>query len=303
MSDFLEQVVAERRADAIAARARVPETDVLARAVGNVWTRARRPHGAEAEFAAFGGAPVRLGDMFTARLQSLRRERRLAVVAEVKRVSPTLGELGTNVDPAAQARRYAQAGASAISVLTEPRHWGGSLADLAAVREAVPSVPLLCKDIVVSGYQVAEARAAGADAILLIAEALSDVELRRLIRRARELNMGALVEAHEPVAFGRAVASGALVVGANARDLRRPGDIDTSRARQLHSFVREDQIFVAESGIETVDDARLLPSRVDAVLVGTALMRAPDPAPLIRGLSAIRTGPARAATAVGERAP
>src|SRR5581483_7877759 len=109
---------------------------------------------------AFGGAPVRLGDMFTARLQSLRRARRLAVVAEVKRVSPTLGGLGTNGDPAAQARRYAQAGAS---VLTEPRHWGGSLADLAAVREAVPSVPLLCKDIVVSGYQVAEARAAGAD--------------------------------------------------------------------------------------------------------------------------------------------
>ncbi|TMC55537.1 MAG: indole-3-glycerol-phosphate synthase TrpC, partial [Chloroflexi bacterium] len=140
-----------------------------------------------------------------------------------------------------------------------------------------------------------------ADAVLLIAEALSDDELRRFAARARELNMGALVEAHEPVAFGRAVACGALVVGANARDLRHPTNIDPGRARQLHTFVREDQIFVAESGIASVDDARLLPSRVDAVLVGTALMRTDDPAPLIRALTSVRRTGAHRVTRVTVR--
>ncbi len=298
MSDFLEQVVAERRTDILAARERVPEVEVLAHARENVWAYAQRT-GVPAVPRDV-GVPIPSSDAFTSRLRSARREGRLAVIAEVKRVSPALGALGSDVDPARQARRYADAGAAAISVLTEPRHWGGSHADLAAVREALPHVAILCKDIIVSAYQISEARAVGADAVLLIAEALSDAELRHFIDRARELNMGALVEAHEPVAFGRAVASGALVVGANARNLRRPKDIDTSRARELHSLVREDQIFVAESGIETVDDARLLPSRVDAVLVGTALMRAVDPGPLVRGLASLQTR-ARRADIVVER--
>jgi indole-3-glycerol phosphate synthase len=205
----------------------------------------------------------------------------------VKRVSPALGVLATTtLDVAEQGRRYEAAGAAAISVLTEPRFWGGSLADLKAVREAT-DVPILCKDVIVDEHQIFEARAAGADAILLIAEVLSDDELRRFRDRATELSMGTLVEAHEPAAFGRAVACGSMVVGVNARNLRRPQEIDIGRARQLHSFARDTQILVAESGIASADDARLLPARVDAVLVGTALMREPDPAPLIGALTSI----------------
>jgi len=302
MTDFLEQVVAERRADVAAAR--VLETELLREPIDNVWFGVRRGSAGGPElWRGFAGAraPSQHGDAFTAVLRARRMEGQLGVIAEVKRVSPALGLLAVDVDPASQARRYAAAGASAISVLTEPRHWGGSIADLAAVRQALPGVPILCKDVIVSEHQIAEARSVGADAVLLIAEALSDDELRRFVERARSLNMGALVEAHEPVAFGRAVACGSLVVGANARDLRHPTNIDPGRARQLHTFVREHQIFVAESGIASVDDARLLPSRVDAVLVGTALMRADDPAPLIRALTSVRRTGAHRVTRVTVR--
>ena len=281
---FLDRVVAERRADAAAARDRRSMREVLAHAAPNLAARA--------------GSPGE-GDAFTVALRARRRAGRLAVIAEVKRVSPAQGPLAVAVDPATQALRYVaegERGATAISVLTEPRHWGGSLADLAAVRAAV-DVPVLCKDVIVDEHQIAEARAAGADAVLLIAEALTDAELHRFIALARELGMGALVEAHEPAAFGRAVASGAPVVGANARDLREPGEIDRGRARLLAPFVRPEQVFVAESGITSADDARLLPARVDAVLVGTALMRAADPAPLVRALASIE----RAVPAGGAR--
>ncbi|HET7701562.1 MAG TPA: indole-3-glycerol-phosphate synthase [Candidatus Limnocylindria bacterium] len=276
---FLERVVAERRADAAAAREHRSPREAQPRAVPD---------------------PGTVGDdVFTQALRRRRQAGRLAVIAEVKRISPADGPLAAGVDPAAQARRYvadAEGGATAISVLTEPRHWGGSLADLKAVRAAV-SVPVLCKDVIVDEHQIAEARAAGADAVLLIAEALTDAELRRFVALARELGMGALVEAHEPAAFGRAVASGAAVVGANARDLREPGVIDRGRARLLAPLVGAEQIFVAESGIASAEDARLLPARVDAVLVGTALMRAADPAPLIRALASID----RVVPAVGAR--
>ncbi|HEV8228887.1 MAG TPA: indole-3-glycerol-phosphate synthase [Candidatus Limnocylindria bacterium] len=298
MSDFLEQVIAERRADALAAEESAPEID-LSLAKDNLWARAVK-NGASDRFAGPWSSardtvpvPVRHGDAFTAELLRARRERRLAVIAEVKRVSPALGVIAADIDPATRARQYVSAGAIAISVLTEPRHWGGSLRDLAAVREAVPYVPILCKDVIVHERQIIDARMAGADAILLIAEALTDDALRRLIVEANTLNMGVLLEAHEPVAFGRAVALHTPVVGVNARDLRRPKEIDIGRVRQLHSFARAGQVLVAESGITTVDDARLMPARVDAVLVGTALMRADDPRPLIRELSSIRRGPVR----------
>jgi indole-3-glycerol phosphate synthase len=211
----------------------------------------------------------------------------LAVIAEVKRISPAAGILVRTLDPAAQAKRYVAAGATAVSVLTESRHWGGSIDDLVAVRAAV-SVPILAKDVIVDAYQIYEARAAGADAVLLIAEALPDSELRRLVSIAKELGMTALVEAHEASAFGRAVQSGAHVVGVNARNLRKPSEIDVGRVRQLHSFVHPEQVLVAESGINSIDDARMLPARVDAVLVGTALMRADDPGPLIHGIASIK---------------
>jgi indole-3-glycerol phosphate synthase len=293
MSDFLEQVVAERRADAMRAQGATREID-LAKATDNVWTRAvREGRSADLTRAFHSGppsVPIRYADAFTAELRQRRASGHIAVIAEVKRVSPALGVLATGVDPAAQARSYAAAGASVISVLTEPRHWGGSLADLAAVRDALPNVPILCKDVIVHKHQIAEARLFGADAVLLIAEALSDEELRELMAHAHTLNMGVLLEAHEPIAFGRAAALRTGVVGINARNLRRPTEIDIGRARQLHGFAEPWQILVAESGIASVDDARLLPARVDAVLVGTALMRADDPKPLIAGIAAIRKG-------------
>jgi indole-3-glycerol phosphate synthase len=153
-------------------------------------------------------------------------------------------------------------------------------------------VPILYKDVVVTEYQVLEARRAGADAALLIAEALSDHDLHRIAKRAAELDMGVLVEAHEAPAFERAVAfvAGAVgrMVGINARNLRQPREIDVERVSELHALARDDQILVAESGISTVEDAVRLPKRVDAVLVGSALMRAADPGPLIAGLAAIR---------------
>lgn len=283
MSDFLEQVVAERRADMEGVRTGDggDAHDGVARE--NLYARELRSGGLAGREP--GADP---GDAFTATLRRRQREGWLSVIAEVKRVSPALGVLAADVDPAGQARAYANAGASAISVLTEPRHWGGSLGDLEAVREAAPGTPILCKDVIVSQRQITEARSAGADAVLLIAEALTDGELLRFIELARSLHMGALVEAHEASAFGRGVASGAPVVGVNARDLRHPERIDVGRVHALHSLARPEQIVVAESGIASADDARLLPSRVDAVLIGTALMRATDPAPLIRGIAAIR---------------
>jgi len=266
MSDFLEQIILERRGDVAAARAAVSDERMRSQArVG----------------------PLRPFDQFHQALRNRDRRMGLAVIAEVKRVSPAAGILVRALDPAAQAKRYVAAGATAVSVLVENRHWGGSMEDLVAVRAAV-SVPILAKDVVVDAYQIYEARAAGADAVLLIAEALDESDLRRLVSVAKGLGMCALVEAHEASAFGRAVQSGAQVVGVNARNLRRPADIDVGRVRQLHTFAHPEQILVAESGITSVDDARMLPARVDAVLVGTALMRADDPGPLIHGIASMK---------------
>jgi indole-3-glycerol phosphate synthase len=284
MTDFLEEVGAERKAYVIEARARVSEEQLVSDMRDNVWSRAR---GAALDALRQDGAR----DAFTSALAQAKREGRLAVIAEVKRVSPAQGKLGVDADVARLARAYVAAGATAISVVTEPKHWGGSLRDLESVRDAV-TVPILYKDVVVTEYQVLEARKAGADAALLIAEALSDDELSRISKRAVQLDVGVLVEAHDPAAFERAVAfatrAGTRVVGINARNLRKPSEIDIDRVAKLHALARGDQILVAESGIGSVDDARRLPARVDAVLVGTALMRAADPGPLIADLAAIR---------------
>jgi indole-3-glycerol phosphate synthase len=294
MTDFLEQVVAERRADVAAAKARVSEDTLVARIreadqdEKAAWRRRVMTGGIMTDLRGRLVRPLdQIDDALTSALRLRRREGKLAVIAEVKRRSPTAGVLAGDADPGRLAQSYETAGAAAISVLTEPRHWAGSFADLGAVRDRV-YLPVLCKDVIVDEYQLLEARVAGADAVLLIAEALDDALLQRIIRRAKTLGLGFLVEAHEPVAFGRAVRSGANVVGINARNLRKPGEIDIGRTRQLQAFARADQILVAESGINSVDDARLLPARVDAVLIGTALMRAEDPAPLIQSIASIR---------------
>lgn len=281
MTDFLEQVVASRREYVNDARRARPERDLLEAIGQNSWTRLNRSSG-------LGQHSINgVANAFDAALLGRRNQGKLAVVAEVKRVSPALGALAAaSLDVAAQATLYAFGGATAVSVLVEPKFWGGSLEDLRRVRAAI-DLPILAKDVVVDEYQIVEARAAGADAILLIAEALTDEEIRRFRKRAAELSMGTLVEAHEAVAFGRAVDCGALTVGVNARNLRRPQEIDIGRARQLHTFAKAGQMLVAESGITSADDVRLLPGRVDAVLVGTALMREADPAALVQELAAI----------------
>ncbi len=266
MSDFLEQVIAERRAYVSDARARRPlDTAPIV-----------------------GGYIVGVGDRFTSSLIRRKRSGWMSVIAEVKRVSPASGTLASEtLDAVEQARRYARAGATAISVLTEPRHWGGSLDDLARIRASLPEIPLLCKDVIVDEYQIVVAKHAGADAVLLIGEALSDEELRAFWTRAETLSLGVLAEAHDKPAFERIAALGFLAVGVNARDLREPSRIDTGRIHELHALTQERQVLIAESGIASVDDARMLPARVDAVLVGTALMRADDPGPLIRGIASI----------------
>ncbi|HEV2249789.1 MAG TPA: indole-3-glycerol-phosphate synthase, partial [Candidatus Limnocylindria bacterium] len=264
LMDFLETVVAERRADAQAAR-RHDET------------------------------PVRSGGARPSFVDAIRAKRaagRVAVIAEVKRRSPALGTLAADADPAGLAFAYARAGAAAISVLTEPRHWGGSVADLAAVANAV-SLPLLYKDVVVDERQLCEAEAAGASAVLLIAEALDDATLASFVARTAALGMVALVEAHEHRAFARAVASGAILVGVNARNLRVPAELDRDRVEALHGLVRRDQLLVAESGLASVADLAALPGRVDAVLVGTALMTAADPGALLSALAETRAIPER----------
>jgi len=258
-ANFLETVIAERGADASAL-----DRGALERAAR-----------AAPAVRSLAGA-----------LRACRERGRLGVIAEVKRVSPALGTLSSIVDPAALARTYAGAGATAISVLTEPRHWGGSLEDLRAVRAAV-EVPLLCKDVIVDERQLLAARAAGADAVLLIGEALDDERLTALLLLTAALGMEALVEAHETGAFRRVLATSARIVGINARDLRHPATLDRHRVELLSTLVGRDRLLVAESGIGGVADAEGLPSRVDAMLIGTALVTAADPVPLLRALAAV----------------
>jgi len=211
------------------------------------------------------------------------------LIAEVKRASPSKGMLAERFDPVAQARAYAAGGAAAISVLTEPDFFHGSLDHLRAVRAAV-GVPVLCKDFLLDPYQVYEARAAGADAVLLICALLDDATLRDLLALARALGMEALVEAHNADEARRAVDAGAAVIGVNSRDLRTFA-VDGDVVRRLSPLVPADRIFVAESGIsDERDAARARAFGADAILVGEALMRVPSPAELARRLSSAPGG-------------
>lgn len=209
-----------------------------------------------------------------------------SVIAEVKRRSPSKGDLADIPDPAALARSYADGGAAAVSVLTEERRFGGSLDDLRAVRAAV-EIPLLRKDFMVEPYQLLEARAAGADVVLLIVAALDDALLRRLHDEARELGLTVLVEVHDEAETERAVALGAELVGINARDLRTL-DVDPDAFARLAPWVPDDRVLVAESGITGPDDVATyvgLGARV--VLVGEALVRDGDPAGAVRTMTGV----------------
>lgn len=195
---------------------------------------------------------------------------------EVKRSSPSKGALAEIPDPAALAGAYQAGGAAAISVLTEPHRFGGSLADLAAVREAV-SLPVLRKDFIVDPYQVVEARAAGADVILLIVAALDDADLRALYALARSLELTVLVEAHTADETDRAVALGARLVGINNRNLQTL-QVDLAQFEGLVDRVPAGVVKVAESGIfAAADVTRLVRAGADAILVGEALVKHGSP--------------------------
>jgi len=209
-----------------------------------------------------------------------------SVIAEVKRRSPSKGDLAEIADPAGLARQYASGGAAAISVLTEERRFGGSLSDLRAVRAAVDA-PLLRKDFIVEGYQVLEARAAGADLVLLIVAALDDDSLRRLHDQARELGMAVLVEVHDEPETARAVDLGADLIGVNARNLKTL-DVDPDTFGRLAPLVPADRVLVAESGIAgPVDVQRYVSEGARAVLVGEALVRDGDPEGAVRAMTGV----------------
>ena len=200
----------------------------------------------------------------------------VAVIAEVKRSSPSKGALAAIADPAALAQDYEAGGAAVISVLTEQRRFGGSLADLEAVRARV-DVPVLRKDFVVSSYQLWEGRAYGADVALLIVAALEQDALVSLVERTGSLGMTALVEVHDEPELERALAAGARVVGVNARDLRTL-EVDTSVFGRLAPLLPPGVVKVAESGVRGPYDLLAYASAgADAVLVGEALVTGGNP--------------------------
>lgn len=216
----------------------------------------------------------------------LRRED-LSLIAEVKRSSPSKGALATIADPAALATAYAAGGATAISVLTEQRRFGGSLADLDAVRAAV-SIPVLRKDFMVTDYQIWEARAHGADIILLIVAALDDTDLARMLGLAGQLGMTALVEVHDEAETQRAVDVGATVIGVNARNLKTL-EVHADTFSRLSPLIPAGVVKVAESGIRGSSDAAAYAAQgADALLVGEALVTGADPAQAVRDLFATR---------------
>lgn len=203
-------------------------------------------------------------------------------VMEVKRASPSGGSLRPGADPAAMARAYAGA-ADAMSVLTDTPYFGGSLADLAQVRATFDG-PILAKDFVVDPRQVAEARAHGADAVLVMLSVLADEEAAIAIEEARLLGMDVLVEAHDEAEVHRAVALGAPLIGINNRDLRTL-EVDLAVTERLSRLVPADRVLVAESGIGARADVERLAPHADAFLVGSSLMRAAEPARAARALA------------------
>jgi len=241
--------------------------------------------------AAAAGPPVR---GFAARLRAVAATGELAVIAEVKRRSPSKGDLDPGLEPAEVAAAYERGGAACLSVLTDVEFFGGSREDLAAARAAV-GLPVLRKDFTVSEGDVYDARAMGADAVLLIVAALGDGELAAFHRLATSLGMDVLVEVHDEHELGRALAAGATLVGVNQRDLLT-FEVDAARAERIAAAIPPEILAVAESGIPGPDAAgRLADAGYAAVLVGESLVRSGDRAGAVAALR--RAGVARRATA------
>ena len=214
---------------------------------------------------------------------SLRRGPGLAVIAEVKRRSPSKGDLAPDLDPGALAAAYFRGGAAALSVLTDADFFGGSPVDLREARAAV-DLPVLRKDFTVSERDVCDARIMGADAVLLIAAALDDAELSAFAVLASEVGLDALVEVHDEAELDRALAAGATLVGVNQRDLVT-FEVDTERAERVGKAMPAEVTRVAESGIRNGQDAaRLLAAGFHAVLVGESLVTSSDPAAAVASL-------------------
>lgn len=248
-STILDKIVAVKREEIAAAQARTPPAELRARLAD--------------------APPVR--DFFA----PLAAPGPIRLIAEVKKASPSAGVIRADFDPVALARTYEAHGASCVSVLTDVQFFQGSLAYLQAVREAI-GIPVLRKDFLVDRYQLFEARAAGADAVLLIAECLDDCQLRALHNEALELGMTPLVELYDPDNLPRVVEAGAKLIGVNNRDLRT-FVVDLEHTLRLKAAAPPDCVFVGESGIRTrADVERLEAAGVDAMLVGESLMREPD---------------------------
>jgi len=205
------------------------------------------------------------------------------VIAEHKRRSPSRGRIREDLSPADVACHYAAAGAAALSILTEPESFGGRLEHLVEARASVP-LAVLRKDFVVDEWQLWEARAAGADAALLIVAALGDAELSRLLATTREAGLEALVEVHDRAELDRALAAGANVVGVNNRDLRTL-EVRLETSLELAPAIPDDVVAVAESGLRTgADVRRLRAAGFDAFLIGESLMSSPDPGAALRSI-------------------
>jgi indole-3-glycerol phosphate synthase len=199
----------------------------------------------------------------------------IALIAEVKRASPSKGVIRHDFDPVRLARRYVQGGAAALSVLTDKPYFQGDLAYLSSIRQQV-TVPLLRKDFIIDPYQVFQARTAGADAVLLIAECLSPQQLKELVACITELGMEALVELYEAENLAAVLESGCRLVGINNRDLRT-FEVDLEHTLRMLSAIPSDRLVVAESGIASREDVlRLEAAGVGAMLVGESLMRQVD---------------------------
>ncbi len=255
---ILDRIVADKRDELAAARERVPLAEMRRQAES---------------------APAPLGFAQALRGPSI------SLIAEVKKASPSRGVLRADFDPVWLAGRYAEGGAAAISVLTDEKHFQGSLGNMRAVREALPQgPPVLRKDFTIDPYHLCEARANGADAVLLIAAILEDALLRDLMAEAAALGLDALIEVHDEREMARAPVTVATLIGINNRDLST-FNVDLATTERLRPLSPPNATIVAESGIFTREDmVRLERAGVDAVLIGESIVTAPDPADKIREL-------------------
>jgi len=261
------------------ARSWAPPTGTLGRLVAEAETRVEALRGRRAELQRSAAAAPVVTSMAAALLS-----RSVAVIAEVKRRSPSKGDIAPGLGAAAQAAAYDAGGAAALSILTEPAHFGGRDADLADARSAV-ALPLLKKDFHVHPLQMVEARALGASAALVIARALPPSRVAELARAAGDVGLELLFEVRDERELDTVLAAGALMVGVNNRDLETLV-IDPETAVRMLPLIPGDRIAIAESGVRTRDDvARYAGAGADAVLVGSSISASADPAAAVRALA------------------